>query len=279
MALKLPNDKVVYNLPEQVGVNTENIAYLAEVYKNIDEIPAQWAAWKEDADETMGDYATTMGDYALTMGGYQTTMQGYANTMGGYQTTMEGWALQVDTWTNNISVAAATAITGQDITPKTVSQTQANWSASFNLSVPTGLTVEQIYNRFEVINNVFYIIVNFKVSNTSGSDIVVQKFQTSKYLASADFYNVPSNIGSAIYDLLGNTVAGTTTDFTIITLEKCKVLNGTGLTTTSESDAIMRLYNRASANTISVKIGNEADRTVPNGAVYYITGRIALTLL
>ena len=59
MSLKLPNDKVVYNLPEQVGVNAKNIKYLAEKYKEIDSIPAEFAPMKAYFDDVMKPSFTT----------------------------------------------------------------------------------------------------------------------------------------------------------------------------------------------------------------------------
>ena len=107
MALKLPNDKIVYNLPEQVGVNAENIKYLAEVYKEIDSIPAQYAALKEDYDTNIKGY-------------FDDTMVPAFN----------GWTTTLDTYLANMSSAALGAI--------------ANGTVAGSLSVSGNFTADSI---------------------------------------------------------------------------------------------------------------------------------------
>ena len=107
MSLKLPNDKIVYNLPEQVGVNAENIKYLAEVYKDIDSIPAQYADLKEDYDTNIKAY-------------FDDTMK---PTFIGWTTTFNGWTNTLDTYLANMSSAAVGAIAGQDIAPFDIAAT------------------------------------------------------------------------------------------------------------------------------------------------------------
>lgn len=92
--LKLPNDKVVYNLPEQVGVNTENIKYLAEVYKDIDQIPTLYAAMVED-------YNTNVKGY------FDDTMKPTFTT---WTNTFDGWTNTLDTYLASMSSAALGAI-------------------------------------------------------------------------------------------------------------------------------------------------------------------------
>lgn len=195
MSLKLPNDKIVYNLPEQVGKNTENIAYLAEVYKEIDSIPAEWNDVKADITETMdgyaltmGGYATTMGGYANTMGDYATTMAGYKNTMDGYALTMGGYASQVDTWANNINAAAISAINGATITPANVNATGNITGASIieNMSgytfakgsETTNITREFVYSGVVKNGNkiTFVIAVNLTRTDDVTSDVTVGNF-------------------------------------------------------------------------------------------------------
>lgn len=99
MSLKLPNDKIVYNLPEQVGVNAENIKYLAEKYKEIDSIPAEFAVMKAYYDDVMFPAFST------------------------WTTTFEGWTQTLDTYLANMSSAAVGAIAGQTIAPSVVNAT------------------------------------------------------------------------------------------------------------------------------------------------------------
>ena len=93
--IQLPNNKKCYNLPEQVAQNLLNIQYLAEQYKNIDELPAIWQSYKEtfDADQ---------------------------ETFAGWTTTFEGWDTTLATYLANMSSAAVGAIAGQNIAPANV---------------------------------------------------------------------------------------------------------------------------------------------------------------
>ena len=64
--ITLPNGKVVRNLPEQVAKNLEDIVYLAETYKNLDEQVATWPSYKESWDQFEEDYA----NWTATLQGY-----------------------------------------------------------------------------------------------------------------------------------------------------------------------------------------------------------------
>ena len=147
MALNI--DKKVYrNLQEQVSWLTTTVGEIIDI---TDPVAIKEAIDKIDTfEDEMAGYALTMQGYATTMGGYATTMQGYSNTMAGYALTMQGYASQVDTWTNNISAAAVSAIAGATIAPANVNASGAitgdsiieNMSGyAFVNSGATGLTI------------------------------------------------------------------------------------------------------------------------------------------
>lgn len=106
--IQLPNNKKCYNLPEQVSQNLLNIQYLAEQYKNIDELPAIWADYKTAFDADL-------------------------HTFEDWTTTFEGWEHTLETYLANMSSAAVSAIAGQTIAPGVV-----NATASVNAPAITG---------------------------------------------------------------------------------------------------------------------------------------------
>ena len=96
--IELPDKKKCYNLPEQVAQNLRNITFLAEQYKNIDELPAIWQTYKEEFDRDL-------------------------ETFGDWTTTFEGWDNTLSTYLANMSSAAVGAIAGQTIAPANVAAT------------------------------------------------------------------------------------------------------------------------------------------------------------
>ena len=127
--IQLPNNKKCYNLPEQVAQNLLNIQYLAEQYKNIDELPAIWADYKTAFDADL-------------------------HTFEDWTTTFEGWENTLATYLANMSSAAVGAIAGQDIAPKDIAATgditgksiienMVGYSAT--LRSETGWTFEKVY--------------------------------------------------------------------------------------------------------------------------------------
>lgn len=110
--IELPNKKKCYNLPEQVAQNLLNIQYLAEQYKNIDELPSIWADYKTAFDADL-------------------------HTFEDWTTTFEGWENTLATYLANMSSAAVGAIAGQNIAP-------ANVAASGTLTANHAQIFEQI---------------------------------------------------------------------------------------------------------------------------------------
>ena len=191
MALNI--DKKVYrNMQEQVAWLTTTVGEIIDVTdaEKLQEYVDQFDIWSA----TMEDYATTMGGYATTMGGYANTMQGYANTM-------QGYASQVDTWTNNISAAALSAISGQAITPSSVTAdsiielmsgysfskiTSANFTASnwYVGVVKTGNKITFVVCcKLEMLNSAGGIkLGNFIIPNTIGQKLIPVPLPNISYI-------------------------------------------------------------------------------------------------
>ena len=83
-----------------------------------------------------------------------------------------------------------------DFIAKTLSQTNPNYSDSLVLAGQNGLTVDNIYNRLEVINNILYFVINVKVTNNTASDIIVGGDATSQIAYRQNTF--PSAIGDKI---------------------------------------------------------------------------------
>ena len=60
-------------------------------------------------------------------------------------------------------------IINEALSAKTLTQQEPSYSANFEFSTSSGLTITNVYNRCLVINNVFHLIVNILVKNTSGA--------------------------------------------------------------------------------------------------------------
>lgn len=147
MSLKLPNDKIVYNLPEQVGVNAENIKYLAEVYKDIDSIPAQFADMKTYFDDVM----------TPAFAGWTTTFQGWTNTLDTYLANMSSAALGAIA---NGTVAGNFSVNG-NFTANSIIENMSGYYVTITTSVP-GRLVTPIYSGVVKTGNKLTIVLFFK---------------------------------------------------------------------------------------------------------------------
>ena len=131
--IQLPNNKKCYNLPEQVAQNLANITYLAEEYKNIDELPSIWQSYKETFDAEQ-------------------------ETFSGWTTTFEGWDTTLSTYLANMSSAAVGAIAGQNIAP-------ANVVATTKVEAPL-ITGDEIVEKMSG-----YSYTKISVSNVTVEDV------------------------------------------------------------------------------------------------------------
>ena len=166
--IELPNKKKCYNLPEQVAQNLLNIQYLAEQYKNIDELPSIWADYKTAFDADL-------------------------HTFEDWTTTFEGWENTLATYLANMSSAAVGAIAGQNIAP-------ANISATGNITAPSIIETMTGYSYYHNAASITPIYVG-AVKN--GNKLTLVLFAKMKNPTSEDIYygafGIPSAVGAQLY--------------------------------------------------------------------------------
>lgn len=275
MALNIDN-KVYRTLQEEVGWLSTTVAEIIKVtdVNTLADYVNQFSSWSDSMDawsDTMTDYANTMNDYATTMNGYSNTMNDYANTMAGY-------ASQVNTWTNNIAGSVLSVISANTITPLSVRQTQTYWKAtgSFTMgSVLSGYaTMTNVYCVIQEINQRLSCIVNLKIDVTADRTI-----NPNSFLASWNTGNLPSEIGSKIYDFDGVAVSSAISAKCLIAATKALCLVGTAETAAEIDGVICRIDNSTSANQLSFAIQAKQSMNLQAGNSYCITARIFLDLL
>ena len=184
--IQLPNNKKCYNLPEQVAQNLANITYLAEEYKNIDELPSIWQTYKETFDAEQ-------------------------ETFGEWTTTFEGWDTTLATYLANMSSAAVGAIAGQNIAPANITATNITATNISGTAVTGDSIIENMSGyAMEVIDDTPNIsvtgiyasivkngnkltLVFFLKLNRSGA--VSPGYLQTKLLA-----GIPASIGAKLYD-------------------------------------------------------------------------------
>lgn len=289
MSLKLPNDKIVYNLPEQVGVNTENIKYLAEEYKNIDSIPSQYAELKADYDDNIKAY-------------FDNTMK---PTFTSWTNTFNGWTIQLGTYLASMSSAAVGAIAGQNIAPANITssgdisgtnisasnnisasgkiaapaieQTAPQYSATFNFTGASGLTASSIYNRFERIGNILYLIANIQLTNNTGSTI---SFDAKKQIAYSATTITDSATRAAIYDINGeNLQAAASVDLTLITISDATISTTKTRSSSMFLGKLLFMHTSGGPGTVQCDFYTYEALSVNDGSSIYCFARIPLTLL
>lgn len=168
------------------------------------------------------------------------------------------------------------------ITSKTLKQSDYNFEQAFNLIIPGGLTINNIYNRFAEINNVLHIIVNFSITNeTEEAKTIGSGYNFLGFTS----LSLPASIASKIIDIDGKYVSeADVTNDTLIASEPAQALKMKVLTSQSVfANARITLTNREAENACAITValnGNTADRITLNPTEsLYITARMALTLI
>ena len=166
-----------------------------------------------------------------------------------------------------------------DITCDTLEQSSANWGGSFNLptALSGGLTLTNIYNRCEVINNVLYVVINVIINNPTSAAVTLQ------YVGGVNF-SLPNEYASKILDFNGVSADGAGAQAWIMSSAPGCVKETTGSVPTGygvKSNATIRieLYNNNTANAISINLASDNSVSYSNGRSVFITARAALTLI
>lgn len=162
----------------------------------------------------------------------------------------------------------------KDVKVKTLSQSEANEAVVFDFTALGGLKIKNTYNRFEVINNVLYVIVNVEIYNDSGSSISLTNMCEKTV-------ELPVEIASKIYDCAGKHVGEAGSNVWITSAIGAIKETNTGTYPTSyslKSTCELYLLNNI-ANNITVAIAGTQALSIPNGKSEYISARVALTLI
>ena len=123
---------------------------------------------------------------------------------------------------------ALQGLVNADVKVKTIEQSEPNWSISFEPEMSTsavakGLTITNIYNRLQVINNILYIVMVNKVLNETGSAISYG----SPDGVSGEI-TLPEEIADKIYDINGKKLSETGTGSVDISSNPNGIQTGVG---------------------------------------------------
>lgn len=163
------------------------------------------------------------------------------------------------------------------LTAQTISQSAANYSISFDMNSSLGL-LENIYNRFEVINNVLYVIVNLKLTNNTENNISL----VNATLAFKNFA-IDSAIASKIIDIEGDPLTANKANRTLV-MASCGIVFTDGVpfqASNYKNRAVLNFtnYENHPSQAVVVIATSGETFTLNAGASCYITARAALTLI
>lgn len=159
-----------------------------------------------------------------------------------------------------------------DVTALKLSQSNANYTLDFNFSDQEGATIDNIYNRFEVINNVLYTIINMKLTNNGGSSISV-------YQISSGWKYIDNSVGNKIYDLEGKTVSESRTGSCLICAHEAIVSSNLNNAQYAGPNGMIYLENGANATVIILMCRWNSPLVIPAGESRWVTARLFLTLI
>lgn len=159
-----------------------------------------------------------------------------------------------------------------DFVAKTLNQTNANYSLDFNFSNQEGVVIDNIYNRFEVINNMLYIIVNFKATNESESD-------KSIYQITSGWKYITGGYGAKIVDLENKKVSEDRTGACYITSHEINVISSPSTVQSIARNGICVLQNQEQAGAVAVVCRWDTPLSIPANTSKYICVRLYLTLI
>ena len=165
-----------------------------------------------------------------------------------------------------------------DFVAKTLSQVEPNYSLEFEFTSTSNLEITNIYNRFMVINNMLYIIVNVAMKNISGASLTinVNDYITGKNLA------IDEAIASKIYGLDGKKASETPVgSYSLITpLQGYSTSSITSNYPSPRGDIRVLFINKSPANETALALTNGVTSFSLNAdQVVYYTGRVALSLI
>lgn len=190
----------------------------------------------------------------------------------------DGATLQEAEIIGSASVGGSMDVSG-GITGDTIEQASPNYSREFNFGTASGITITNVYNRCEVINNVLYLIANIKLKNTSGA---VKKLGQGWGDPAYCTLSLSDELASKIFDIAGTSVhAAAAVDGTIITAVPVVVTKNIVESATLVSLTSFRftMVNKTAVNTISCYFRPNEIVQLEADEELTLTGRVALTLI
>ena len=179
-------------------------------------------------------------------------------------------------WSKNElkEIVKSTNFANVDFKAKTLSQSEPNYvSDAIEFNPITGIEFTNLFNRFEIVNGILYLVVNVKLTNTTESAISIGTIDRQVEL--------PPEIAEKIIDMEGKSVKEVaTTDYCLITGDTClSAVNSVLYSAVKYDSWNLFVANRASANKLQVFIYRPTAYSLTAGSSIYLTGRIALTLI
>lgn len=169
---------------------------------------------------------------------------------------------------SSVDIGSLGDFSNADFLVKTISQTEANWSGTPYISGDAGIPATIIYNRFEVIGNILYVVLNFKLVNNTGSEKTVYALE--------GIIAVPQIYSEKIIDFEGDNATVAKATRAIICAGKGQAFDD--LQSTYFDDINVSISNHTIANYVRIDL-TSTGITIANGATKYITARLFLTLL
>ena len=240
MAIKI-NGKVLRNIPEQVSKNMSDIKWLITELQNKEYTI-------QDIQIVAGHLIiTTYAGEQIDAGEVKTVVSMHIDASQHLIVTYNTGATEDlgAIFSGNITISGDLAVTGDasisgDLQAETLEQTQANVSVDFSSAVPTtinpDLTYVAKYCRFEVLNNILYIVWNFELRNDTASNKLVNWTRMP--------VTIPTALASKIYDFDNRTVAQDGLGMSIMGFS---IFHGSENTTRTDQSASARLVSYAQA--------------------------------
>lgn len=169
---------------------------------------------------------------------------------------------------------AVEGLVGKDVIVKTIEQTEPNAFVEIT-AFPniTGGTSSPIFCRVQQLNKSLHIIMVGKITNNTEAEI-------SDYGTSGINVDLPEEVASKIYDVLGNKASEAPASDTRIS--GCLSITQRGTSSnmsTYVNDVVMFVLNTATPNRIALTFGRTAVIAIPAGDTMYFDARLELDLI
>lgn len=159
------------------------------------------------------------------------------------------------------------------IIANTVEQTKANYSQTLEILGSGSLTIENIYNRLEIINGILHLVVNIKVKNETENPI-------STYALTYNGIDLPTDVAEKIYDIEGKKVSEANADKFIFGVPCFR--GGTNLSvfgSIPSQNLFFGASNSSALNRMLLSIVSGSQITINAGDYFLVSARVALTLI